>query len=144
MPLCDAPIYSTGRRTRTLDFRFWRPTLYQLSYTDVSKWTLVDSNHILRIFSPAHTPCLPSVHLAEAERFELSELFDRLGPLAESWFRQLTHASFLLPHIGSFYWYSASSSRLTLQSYKARMQPICVPQNFFTFLEIFSETAIIL
>lgn len=28
--------------------------------------------------------------------FELSELFERLGPLAEGWFRPLTHASFLL------------------------------------------------
>ena len=23
----------------------------------------MDSNHVLRIFSPAHTPCLPSVHI---------------------------------------------------------------------------------
>lgn len=55
--------------------------------------------------------------LAEAERFELSEPFVRLAPLAEGWFRPLTHDSFLL----------------TLQSYKAQMQPICVSQNNLFF-----------
>jgi hypothetical protein len=27
------PNFGAGARTRTLDIRFWRPTLYQLSYT---------------------------------------------------------------------------------------------------------------
>ena len=26
-------------------------------------WSLVESNHILRIFSPAHTPCLPKLQV---------------------------------------------------------------------------------
>ena len=58
-------------------------------------------------------------YFAEAERFELSEPFGRLHPLAEGWFRPLTHTSFCL----------------TLQSYIAQMQPICVArkicQKFF-------------
>ena len=34
-------------------------------------WNLVESNHVLRIFSPAHTPCLPKFHvLEEAKGFE--------------------------------------------------------------------------
>ena len=46
-------------------------------------------------------------------QFELSESLARLGPLAEGWFRPLTHASFCL----------------TLQSYIGGMQPICVSKN---------------
>ena len=53
---------SRSRRVRTPDLRFWRPTFCQLNYTPMCvEWTLVESNHILRIFSPAHTPSLPSV-----------------------------------------------------------------------------------
>ena len=38
-----------GRRDRTLGTRFWRPMLYQLSYTPIIKkcllwWTITDSN----------------------------------------------------------------------------------------------------
>ncbi len=59
--------------------------------------------------------------LAEAERFELSEPLARLGPLAEGWFRPLTHASFVL----------------TLQSYHPAPHPICVPQKFLQKIPTF-------
>ena len=35
--------YGRGRKIRTLDTRFWRPLLYQLSYTPVW-WAFGDSN----------------------------------------------------------------------------------------------------
>lgn len=60
----------------------------------------MDSNHILRIFSPAHTPCLPSVHGCGSRKIRTFGPLKRLGPLAEGWFRPLTHASFVyLPSI---------------------------------------------
>lgn len=33
-------------------------------------WNLAESNHIIWIFSPAHTPSLPKFQVAEAEGFE--------------------------------------------------------------------------
>ena len=41
--------FGRGRRDRTLGTRFWRPMLYQLSYTPIIKkcllwWTITDSN----------------------------------------------------------------------------------------------------
>ena len=41
--------FGRGRRIRTLGTRFWRPMLYQLSYTPIIKkcllwWTITDSN----------------------------------------------------------------------------------------------------
>ena len=37
--------YGRGRRARTLGTRFWRPLLYQLSYTPIFKWWAIrDSN----------------------------------------------------------------------------------------------------
>ncbi len=35
--------FGRGRKARTLDTRFWRPLLYQLSYTPVW-WAFGDSN----------------------------------------------------------------------------------------------------
>ena len=52
-------------------------------------------SHLWRFQSCAYTMSA-KCPFAEAERFELSEPFERLGPLAEGWFRPLTHASFLL------------------------------------------------
>ena len=43
MPIC----FGRGTKTRTLDTRFWRPLLYQLSYTP--KWCMFDS--AVRIYS---------------------------------------------------------------------------------------------
>ncbi len=37
-------LYGTGSRIRTHDTRFWRPLLYQLSYTDILWWAMRDSN----------------------------------------------------------------------------------------------------
>ena len=62
-------------------------------YLWIDLWTLVDSNHILRIFSPAHTPCLPSVR-SGSRKIRTFGVFKSLGPLAEGWFRPLTHTSF--------------------------------------------------
>ena len=36
--------FGRGRRFRTLGTRFWRPLLYQLSYTPMNKWAIRDSN----------------------------------------------------------------------------------------------------
>ena len=33
---CCKVFYGRGRKIRTLDTRFWRPLLYQLSYTPIS------------------------------------------------------------------------------------------------------------
>ena len=35
--------YGRGRKIRTLDTRFWRPLLYQLSYTPISLWAVSPS-----------------------------------------------------------------------------------------------------
>ena len=45
----DTCCFGRGRRDRTLGTRFWRPMLYQLSYTPIIKkcllwWTITDSN----------------------------------------------------------------------------------------------------
>ena len=40
---CKVFFYGRGRKTRTLDTRFWRPLLYQLSYTPIW-WAFGDSN----------------------------------------------------------------------------------------------------
>ena len=40
---CKEFFYGRGRKIRTLDTRFWRPLLYQLSYTPVW-WAFGDSN----------------------------------------------------------------------------------------------------
>lgn len=80
-------------------------------------WTLVESNHVLRIFSPAHTPCLPNV-LCGSRRIRTFGTFVRFGPLAEGWFQPLTHTSF----------------HLMLQSYNPSLQPIFV---VLIFLQIF-------
>ena len=45
----DTCCFGRGRRDRTLNTRFWRPMLYQLSYTPIIKkcllwWTITDSN----------------------------------------------------------------------------------------------------
>ena len=40
---CKEFFYGRGRKIRTLDTRFWRPLLYQLSYTPVW-WAFRDSN----------------------------------------------------------------------------------------------------
>ena len=40
---CKDIFYGRGRKTRTLDTRFWRPLLYQLSYTPIW-WAFGDSN----------------------------------------------------------------------------------------------------
>ena len=38
-------LYGRGRRLRTLGLRFWRPPLYQLSYSPMlTWWTVRDSN----------------------------------------------------------------------------------------------------
>ena len=110
-------------------------------YLRIDQWTLVDSNHILRIllsanrstfsiiqtslssaftqsdFSPAHTPCLPSVRCG-SRKIRTFGVLIRLGPLAEGWFRPLTHTSFLY----------------TMQSQKRGTQPICVPIQKKIFL----------
>ena len=41
---CDRCIFGRGRRTWTLGTRFWRPLLYQLSYTPIEWWAIRDSN----------------------------------------------------------------------------------------------------
>lgn len=54
----------------------------------------MDSNHIIRIFSPTHRPSLPRfLFWAEAEGFEPSEPCE-LGTLAMCCFRPLNHTSF--------------------------------------------------
>ena len=72
-------------------------------------WKLVDSNHINRIFSPTHTPCLPSFLLRKQKDSNLRSLY-WLGTLAECCFKPLNHASFVL----------------TMQSYIGVMQSFCV------------------
>ncbi len=75
--------------------------LYQLRHADVLRvGTRGLEPHSQDFQSCAYTMSA-KCPLAEAERFELSEPFERLGPLAEGWFRPLTHASLLLPHMGS-------------------------------------------
>ena len=58
-------------------------------------WSLVESNHILRIFSPAHTPCLPKlqVFVAEAKGFEPLRRF-RLPVFRTGAIDQLCQTSF--------------------------------------------------
>ena len=38
------PVFGRGRRLRTLGLRFWRPPLYQLSYSPLYWWAFRDSN----------------------------------------------------------------------------------------------------
>lgn len=45
--------------SRTEKFKNARYTIRSKTDLTTFLWNLVDSNHILRIFSPAHTPCLP-------------------------------------------------------------------------------------
>ena len=95
-------------------------------------WNLVESNHVLRIFSPAHTPSLPKFHqrrLRDSLVFKTSAIDQlcqtsnlcgsrrirtfgalRLGTLAMCWYRPLTHTS-----VG-----------FRVQRYNSPMQPFCV------------------
>ena len=62
-------IYSRGRRLRTLGLRFWRPPLYQLSYSPIYKikqlWTVRDSNPGPTGYEPAALPTELTVQLFE-------------------------------------------------------------------------------
>ena len=63
-------IYSRGRRLRTLGLRFWRPPLYQLSYSPLSIlshlwWTVRDSNPGPTGYEPAALPTELTVQLYE-------------------------------------------------------------------------------
>ena len=63
-------IYSRGRRLRTLGLRFWRPPLYQLSYSPLSMfshlwWTVRDSNPGPTGYEPAALPTELTVQLFE-------------------------------------------------------------------------------
>ena len=40
----NCPVFGRGRRLRTLGLRFWRPPLYQLSYSPLYWWAFRDSN----------------------------------------------------------------------------------------------------
>ena len=121
LPLCDAPIYwhrqkdsnprlsvlfpiiiggaSAYLKQAWICIRLARlvetdalPTELYRHFKSGHSWTRTTFSgfSVLRI----HHVC--QVSSAEAERFELSEPFERLGPLAEGWFRPLTHASFIL------------------------------------------------
>ena len=58
---------SSGGRTRTYEAirqRIYSPPSLPLEHSRIFKWSLVESNHVLRIFSPAHTPSLPKLRLS--------------------------------------------------------------------------------
>ena len=62
LPLYHRAVNRWGGRTRTYEAE--RRQIYSLlslplENTSISWWNLVESNHVLRIFSPAHTPSLP-------------------------------------------------------------------------------------
>ena len=59
----DARPSGRGRRLRTLGLRFWRPPLYQLSYSPVSKQTLIHTRFgVSRSFSAAASPQNFEIH----------------------------------------------------------------------------------
>ena len=106
-------------------------------------WNLVESNHVLRIFSPAHTPSLPKFHQRRLRDsnpwsvyrplvFKTSAIDQlcqtsnlcgsrrirtfgalRLGTLAMCWYRPLTHTS-----VG-----------FRVQRYNATLQSFCVTRK---------------
>ena len=45
--ICDVFFYGRGRRARTLGTRFWRPLLYQLSYTPLDKFIILSQKCIV-------------------------------------------------------------------------------------------------
>ena len=60
--LADKP--GRGRRLRTLGLRFWRPPLYQLSYSPIlAWWTVRDSNPGPTGYEPVALPTELTVHI---------------------------------------------------------------------------------
>ena len=77
-----------GRRTRTRDPRFWRPVLYQLSYTPVFFRTRV----LYHTFSRFAIPFLKKVSYLRK--------FNNLSPRASSWAKSARDSTFV--SLGAF------------------------------------------
>ena len=69
LPLYYRAICCRSGSTRTSEVK--RRLIYSqlslpLENTPIIWWSLVDSNHVLRIFSPVHTPCLPKLQVCDS------------------------------------------------------------------------------
>ena len=69
VPYSGTRVSGRGRRLRTLGLRFWRPPLYQLSYSPIfSWWTVRDSNPGPTGYEPVALPTELTVQIQRTNR----------------------------------------------------------------------------
>lgn len=62
--LCRAS--SRIRTYEVIRQRIYSPPSLPLEHSRIFKWSLVESNHVFGIFSPAHTPSLPKLQCCDS------------------------------------------------------------------------------
>lgn len=88
LSLYHRAIFCSGGRTRTYEVnRQWiySPPSLPLEHSRIFSWSLMESNHVLRIFSPAHTPRLPKLQFCDEDGSRTHNLMLRRQLLWSNW-----------------------------------------------------------